>query len=128
MTIGHEENSFCKFDYEQLRIINVYKNPRTTLSTLKELLENNNDMFNHDIVLFMGDFNEHFEQSTGFLETYLHTKFGLKIASPREPTTDNLTIIDAIFSKLTSYFIESSYNYESFKLSQTLDYQNGSIN
>jgi len=101
----HIEITTCK--WRNIQIINIYVNPSSTINYLISMLNNYDDIFKFDNVLIIGDFNERrLETECKPLEDYFKNHHNMLLLSPRKATTNELTTLDAIFGKLTSYEIE----------------------
>jgi Helicase len=106
----HIEMTFCSF--RNLKIVNIYVNPKSSLQYLQRVLNIKKDAFENENVLLCGDFNVNFFKDSS-IECYLESKFGLKLLSPREFTTDARSMIDAVFGKLEEYEVTATI-YESY--------------
>lgn len=96
----HIEITACSFN--DLKIVNIYNSPKSTINFLRATLLDSYDLFNHSNVLLCGDFNIDFSKPN-CVEEFLRREYGLKLLSPKFPTTDGKTTIDAVFGKLESY-------------------------
>lgn len=93
------EITFCLKN--DLKIINTYIHPRTTLEWLQSVFHQNSDIFVGENVLVCGDFNQNMSTEAGIQK--LLDRYQLTMISPKLPTTNDLTTIDAVFGKLTKY-------------------------
>lgn len=100
----HIEITCCSVN--EIKIINIYKNPCTTFEFFTETMSDYYHLFEGDNVLLCGDFNTDFTSCSGNVESMLKKKFDLTLLSPRCSTTDKQTVIDAVFGKLNSYHID----------------------
>lgn len=97
----HIEITTCKWD--NIQIINIYKSPKASVNYLIALLKEHAEIFNFENVLIAGDFNERLENECKPLENNLKTRYNLTLLSPRQPTTNAQTTIDAVFGKIKNY-------------------------
>lgn len=105
----HIEITSCYIN--DVKIVNIYKNPTSTVHFLKTTILEKVDLFEHNNILLCGDFNTDFKKSTE-LENFLQSRFGLNLLSPKQPTTNGGTTIDAVFGRLETYVNHTSI-YES---------------
>lgn len=96
----------------KLTVINVYNNPASNLDILKEAFSKIHEFIGIRDVLIMGDFNHQFQIGNQF-ENFIKQTYGLDLLSPRKPTTNAGTTIDAVFGNLTNFDVDSSI-YESY--------------
>ena len=92
-------------------IINVYKNPKTSLRFFYQSMNRIQHMIGSDNVLICGDYNEDMAKSSAIID-YFRSK-NIHMLSKLEPTTNAGTTIDAIFGRLKDFTFEST-TYESF--------------
>ena len=98
---------------DNFTVLNIYKNPSASLDMFKECLEKLRDvLMNSNNIILAGDLNNDLSKSSG-LEEYLDIEFGLKLISPRLPTTNAKTVIDGVFGRFQSVQCEISL-YESY--------------
>lgn len=118
--------SYCKESLDQhieitscvmnnIKVVNIYKNPKSSLEFLKTTLLEKQDLFNHDNVLLCGD-NTDFTK-TRSTEDFLRQTFGLSLLYPKLSTTNENSTIDAVFGKLSNYkcnvsIYESLFSYD----------------
>lgn len=105
----HVEMTYCVKD--NLKIINIYKHPKTTTAFLLKSLRHNSTLFNGANILVCGDFNHNMVTDAG-LENAFETEYNMKLLSPKQPTTNDMTTIDAVFGRLNDYIVSVSV-YES---------------
>ena len=91
-------------------LINIYKNPKTSLEFFKLSMTKIQHLFNSDNILVCGDLNEDMSKSRGIIE-FLRSK-NLHMLSQIEPTTNAGTTIDAVFGRLKDFSFECTI-YES---------------
>lgn len=96
----HVEITCCVKD--DLKIVNIYKHPKTTLEFLRDTLQQNESLFESDNILVCGDFNQNMATESG-IQRLLEGKYRMTMISPKLPTTNEFTTIDAVFGKLNSY-------------------------
>jgi hypothetical protein len=86
-----------------MHIINIYRHPDTSksLENLENALQPLNDYLYENNVLIFGDFNYDLSGPNEMENFFL--KFGLKLLSPRNSTTNVGTTIDGIFGRLVDY-------------------------
>jgi hypothetical protein len=103
----------CTFN--NLTMINVYKNPSASINFLTQSLKSNEfeKLFESDNLLICGDFNENLADSKNNLQSVLNSQFGLQLLSGIFPTTDANSTLDAVFGKLRDFEVEV-FAYESF--------------
>ena len=91
----------------------MYNNPSSNLNLLKEALSEIEQFIGvSENILIIGDFN-HQLQVGNKLEKFMQQNYELLLISPREPTTNAGTIIDAAFGKLTDFEADFSI-YDSY--------------
>lgn len=100
---GHIELTTCKI--ADLNIINVYKNPKSSLTLFETAMETIKPLLEQPNVLVFGDFNEKLTQDSGTVNYFMKI-FDLEMFSPYKPTTDAGTVIDGVFGRLVDYEIE----------------------
>lgn len=115
----HIEITTCSC--EGVKILNIYIGPQTTFDFLKHVLIEVADFFVGQDVLICGDFNPSpldfsSEDRISNIELFLKNRFQMQLMSPRLPTTNKGTTIDAVFGKLQFKNIsvkvyESNYSY-----------------
>ena len=95
--------------------LSVYRSPQTSFQTLTKLISQviTPEVLHNDVLVF-GDFNCDILKCNQNTITWLEemTNIGLHIISASEPSTDNRTQIDFVFSNSHTKF--SSSNYESY--------------
>ena len=105
-----ELTGFCLDN--MLTIINVYNNPASNLDILKEAFTEIEEFIGISDVIIMGDFNHQLRIGNQF-EKFMEQQYNLRLISPREPTTNAGTTIDAVFGNLTNFEAAISI-YESY--------------
>lgn len=112
---NHQNIDITLCNIDDLKIINLYKSPRSSFEFLKTTLSEIDGLFDSRNVIICGDFNIDLKKTNG-LEEHLLNEYGLKLFSPKASTTDGNTTIDAVFGKLQDYNIyvsifESYFSY-----------------
>lgn len=96
----HVEITSCAI--ERLKIINIYKHPKTTFEFFRNTLEQNSNLFDGNNILICGDFNQNIVKDSS-IQRLMETEYRMKMISPKLPTTNDLTTIDIVFARLDSY-------------------------
>lgn len=96
----------------EIKIINLYRNPTSNFELFKSAVLNNKELFEYENIIVCGDFNED-HTKTNQIARFLKTNYNMDMLSPLEPTTNYGTTIDIIFGKLPSFHFETSV-YESY--------------
>ena len=94
-----------------ITLINVYKNPKTSLEFFKDSMTRIKHLFDCDNVLVCGDLNEDISKSRSVIDFF--RIMNLRMLSKIEPTTNAGTTIDAIFGRLKDFSCECTI-YESY--------------
>lgn len=110
-SINNRNIEISSFVINQIRIINVYCHPNSS-DNIKNAFLPYKEYLREPNVLVCGDFNQNMSEQNG-IEIYLKQEYGLTMLSPREPTTNAGTTIDAIFGRLRD-FNSRCYIYESY--------------
>ena len=95
-----------------LVIVNIYKNPKSSLAFFKSSMDSIKELLVARNVLLCGDLNENLALHDG-INGYLKEQFDLDLLSPLKPTTDAGTTIDGIFGRILDYQVDVTI-YESY--------------
>lgn len=102
----HIEITSCTIN--DIRVINIYKNPKSTMEFFIETLREMKETFDHANVLLCGDFNTNFAKPNE-VEPFLSNEFGLTmpaiLSEKIYSTTNENTFIDTVFAKLEKFNI-----------------------